>query len=950
MSLGTGSVQSPAPSRRKDAVAVDAALDGFEEAWQHGTPPRLLDFLPADLETATRRDILIDLIKIDLDNRWRRFHRGQPKTPEKPDSTRPLPDRPLVEDYLDRHAELGSRIDPPIELIREEYWVRHCYGDRPRHEDYLTRFPRQSAAVRAALARADAELAREPVRVPEFALAKSWAAEALPVDSISRFIEALREHRLLKANQLSQLLQDHLQGVYADCRALARALIERGWLTPYQANQVLQGHAPSLVLGSYVLLERAGEGATGKVFKARHQGMDRVVALKVIRPELLRNAEVVQRFYQEIQAASRMSHPNVVHAYDAGPIGDTHFLAMEYVDGTNLHRLVEKNGPLIIELACEYLRQAALGLQHAFANGMVHRDIKPSNLLVETSGDRPVVKILDLGMARWERRVDGSSNGPLTDDGTVMGTPDFMSPEQAQDARSVDIRSDLYSLGCTAYYLLSGHVPFPKPTFIQKVDAQRFEEPHPLEDIRKDTPEWLVGIVRRLMAKRPEDRFQTPLELAEVLATHLGVKNHICTGSSSETVIVPTPSPSSTHTPVPPPPASPRSGFAALPLSIKLTLAGLALGVVAIVMLPFLVKRVPADPTGGDPSRLSPTTSKVLSQLSRRRNIRETTVATLKAHHWPTLDNGKWYYAGPFENQNPRAYGTMYGPEEDTNIRQLRLHIDKKEIYKGKAGATVAWKEMTSFRVGEINKLALYDRNDFACTYLYHAFDVREAMDLPLSLGSSDSLEVWHNGRRLYGRNGPRKCEPNQETLTLKVTPGVNELLLKVSNNKEVGALYVMPGLPLDWTIEETAHPPTYLSEQPEVGPLVGLGKFGKRGDLGYEGRRIHYKGELDPRGLSLHPPGNGMSRVVYRVNKYYHVFRGAVALDDSAEKSAFPVTFSVWADGKVLWRSQPIQHSGEHQDFTLIISGVDALELRVHCPGKRDKARAIWLAPRLLD
>lgn len=946
MRVGSGSVESPTPVRRDDSGVFDAALDAFEEAWQQGVPPRLKDFLPADLSGPARRDILLDLVKIDLDNRWRRASRGraQPAVPPPLGSTRPLPDRPLIEDYLDRFPELGSREAPPIDLLREEYWIRHCWGDRPEHREYLKRFPQQSAELETALVRADADLSREPVRARDLLARNGAANPSRSVDTIPAFLEALREHRVLRAGQLKQLMHDELLGHFPDTRALARNLIERGWLTPYQANQVLQGNAASLVLGSYVLLERAGEGATGKVFKARHQGMDRIVALKVIRPELLRNPEAVQRFYQEIQAASRMSHPNVVHAYDAGPVGDTHFLAMEYVEGTNLHRLVQQAGPLPIEQACDYVRQAALGLHHAFANGLVHRDVKPSNLLVETAGDRPgYVKILDLGMARWERPIDERGNGPLTDDGTVMGTPDFMSPEQAQDARAVDIRSDLYSLGCTIYYLLTGQVPFPRDTFIQKVDAQRFEQPQPLEELRPDVPAWLADVVRRLMAKRPEERIQTPLEVAEILAGQLGVQNYLPGGSSVETLLPhEVRSTPSSGIPRPLPPAAPprRSALGALPLPLKIGLGALACCMLALLALPFLIRK-PQENTRFEPSGPSANTAKPVSQLTRRKSPRETVFATLKAHGWPTLE-GQWHYLGPFDNQGQKAYGAIFPPEEN---------VDLKETYTGKANAKIGWKEFPQFKLGEVNKLAFYPRNDHCCTYLYYTFEAKEALALPLSFGSTDTLEVWHNGARVLARNVTRKADADQDVKILKVTPGSNTLLVKICNGKEVGAFYVMPKLPLEWLTEEGTKPPVYLSELIEAAPSVGMGKFGKRGDLGYEGRRIHVKGEPAPNGLSMHPPDKGWSRVVYKLNKYYHVFHATAAIDDSAGKpSASPLTFTILGDGKVLWRSRHLQQPGDSDDCNIIVSGVEVLELRVHCPGKRDHARAVWINARLLE
>ena len=204
--------------------------------------------------------------------------------------------------------------------------------------------------------------------------------------------------------------------------------------------------------------------------------MNRVVALKVIRRESLADAEAVGRFYREIQVVSQLDHPNVVHAYDAGPVGATHFLAMEYVEGTDLGRLVKQSGPLPVAQACDYIRQAALGLQHAHERGLVHRDIKPHNLIMSLSDG--LIKVADLGLARLSRTANedltavltsANTTGSLTPQNAVMmGTADYLAPEQALDFHKADIRADIYGLGCTFYYLLTGRPPFAGTTLAEK--------------------------------------------------------------------------------------------------------------------------------------------------------------------------------------------------------------------------------------------------------------------------------------------------------------------------------------------------------------------------------------------------------------------------------------------------------------------------------------------------
>jgi serine/threonine protein kinase len=334
----------------------------------------------------------------------------------------------------------------------------------------------------------------------------------MPVDSVPSLVDVLRRFELLSAAQLEALEREPP----ANPDELADTLVRRGWLTSFQVKRILSDRAGDLVLGNYVLLDQLGEGGMGLVFKARHRRMGRVVALKLIAPSQLKDSETVRRFQREIEAAAQLEHPNVVRAYDADQAGDVHFFVMEYVEGIDLGKLVRQRGPLPIEEACTYIRQAAQGLQHAHERGLVHRDIKPSNLLLSTRDG--VVKLLDLGLARLEPTSEDPAEAPtLTRDGALMGTPDFLAPEQARDAHSADIRSDLYSLGCTFYYLLAGKVPFPGGSLAQKIYKQQFAAPVPLAEVRPDIPASVTAVVYRLMAKQPQDRYQTPAAVIAAL-------------------------------------------------------------------------------------------------------------------------------------------------------------------------------------------------------------------------------------------------------------------------------------------------------------------------------------------------------------------------------------------------------------------------------------------------
>ena len=323
--------------------------------------------------------------------------------------------------------------------------------------------------------------------------------------------EALRRLPLLQPRQQEEL--PRLQDQFPEARALAGELIRRDWLTPYQANQLFRGHGRDLVLGSYVLLGRLGEGSMGQVFKARHLRMDRVVAIKVIHRDRLGEAKAVRRFQREVRAAARLDHPNVVHAYDAGQAGSLHYFVMEYIEGTDLHRLVGRQGPLPVAQACEYVRQAALGLQHVHEKGLIHRDVKPHNLMRTPAGR---IKVLDVGLVRQTEPATDSSVA-MTRKGVVLGTVNFLAPEQAASPGAADARADLYSLGCTFYYLLSGRVPFPEGSLVEKLLKHQREEPVPLGQARPGLPLGVAAVVRRLMAKSPEDRYRTAADLAATL-------------------------------------------------------------------------------------------------------------------------------------------------------------------------------------------------------------------------------------------------------------------------------------------------------------------------------------------------------------------------------------------------------------------------------------------------
>jgi serine/threonine protein kinase/tetratricopeptide (TPR) repeat protein len=344
----------------------------------------------------------------------------------------------------------------------------------------------------------------------------------MPTDSSTEILaQSLSQGRILKPAQERELSK--LAAGFRDPQALVDELVRRGWLTTFQAATLLAGRVQDLVLGQYVLLEKLGEGGMGAVYKAYHRRLDRLVALKLIRKDRLTTSTAVERFLREARLAARLSHPNVVTVHDADEVGGTHFLVMEYVEGQDLGKLLKQKVQLPIALACDYIRQAACGLAHAQEKGLVHRDIKPGNILVPAGGGP--IRLMDLGLARLQDSDDAGTASDLTQEGAVMGTPDYMAPEQIVDPHHADIRADIYSLGCSFYHLLALRPPFPGGTAGHKLVRQQLEEPAAIEALRPDLPPSLAAVVRRMIAKPLEQRYQTPQDVVAALGPFSRVRD-----------------------------------------------------------------------------------------------------------------------------------------------------------------------------------------------------------------------------------------------------------------------------------------------------------------------------------------------------------------------------------------------------------------------------------------
>jgi serine/threonine protein kinase len=404
-----------------------------------GLPPRTDDYLgdhggtSADNESDSRRELLVELVGMDLEYRWRSVGEGKP-LPEGSESPGFLPPRACLSDYLAQYPALGPREQLPADLIADEYRARHLGGDRPTLDEYLTQYAAWRPTLDELLKRTDWELAR------------------------------LQEGTLIR---------------------------------------------------DYRLLHKVGRGGMGTVYQAIHTKLDKVVAVKVLPQERVKDPEAVLRFQREMKAVGKLRHPNIVEALDAGEADGMHYLVMEYVDGCDLGKLLSARGPLPLAQACEVVRQAALGLQHAHQQERVHRDVKPSNLMLSTEGQ---VKVLDLGLARL--REEQPWNVELSSGKHAMGTADYMAPEQAADAHAADIRADVYSLGCTLYALLAGAPPFSGPKYsspAKKLVGHARDPVPPLDGLRPDVPDQLLALIDRMLSKSPEQRPATPGEVAQVL-------------------------------------------------------------------------------------------------------------------------------------------------------------------------------------------------------------------------------------------------------------------------------------------------------------------------------------------------------------------------------------------------------------------------------------------------
>ncbi len=344
-------------------------------------------------------------------------------------------------------------------------------------------------------------------------LARITMSEAAPpVQSMSDFLRAIRASGLVPEDRLGPVLEPFREDSGPVPEAFLSALVAGELLTQWQLDQLRRGKSKGFTLGKYRLLRLLGAGGMSSVYLAENPTLRQRVAIKVLPIKRVEQSSYLARFEREAQVAYRLSHHNIARAFDLETSGAVHYIVMEYIEGTDLHAKVKAEGPLDVRDAADFIRQAAVGLHYAHEEGLVHRDIKPANLMLDRRG---TIKILDLGLAL----DDDDENASLTreHDEKVLGTADYLAPEQARDSHKADRRADIYALGCTLYYLLVGRAPFAKGSLGERIRAHMSEPPpNPLDD-RPDVPAAIAELYFRMMEKHPDARPQTAKEVADAL-------------------------------------------------------------------------------------------------------------------------------------------------------------------------------------------------------------------------------------------------------------------------------------------------------------------------------------------------------------------------------------------------------------------------------------------------
>jgi len=357
--------------------------------------------------------------------------------------------------------------------------------------------------------------------------------------AVEDFLKTVLRSGLLSREQLGEALRPVPMDQRDNPEFLADHLVKTGRLSRFQARKLLQGKTLGLVLGPFQVLAPIGKGGMSTVYLARDSRSQLLVALKVLPPKKAKEEErLLARFLREMEMGQRVAHPHLAQAYEVGVFQGVYYIAMEFIPGQSLYRLVSAEGPLAVPLAARLFAEAALALDHAHCRGLIHRDLKPSNIMVTTSHH---AKVLDLGLAIMEGE-DATDHRVVGGQGVVVGTMDYIAPEQSEDAAKVDARSDIYGLGCTLYFALTGQPPFPGGNARKKIKRHRSEEPRPVEELNPAVSAGFAAVVRKMMAKRPEDRFESADQVRQALlrwaGSDPGLPMETATNTLNQTMVI----------------------------------------------------------------------------------------------------------------------------------------------------------------------------------------------------------------------------------------------------------------------------------------------------------------------------------------------------------------------------------------------------------------------------